>query len=155
MVPDQLVVNKVELMENGAKEDQGSRSPNVYKEVPTIEMDTDEEQMEQNILNMDLFYTHKASEIPSQTLANHTEMLIEVSKQIAAKKLKKIKDRLNLKQIDSEQLSQFIDKPIDATEEVSDPFLGKKITVHALIGLAPQACKEDDPMEDALFEEPH
>lgn len=41
-------------------------------------MDTDEEQMEQQVLDMELFFTYK--EIPSQSLANHSELLGEVSK---------------------------------------------------------------------------
>jgi len=42
-------------------------------------MDTDEDKLEQEILEMDLFYKQKP-EISSQNLIRHSEMLLEIGK---------------------------------------------------------------------------
>lgn len=63
--------------------------PKICREIATIDMDTDEDQMEQQILQMDLFYSVKP-EIESPSLSKQTDFLTNIAKSIVTKKLKKI-----------------------------------------------------------------
>jgi hypothetical protein len=67
---------------------QGPHSPRVIYDVETDEqMDTEERQMEDRILAMDLYYTYD-KEIPSKTLQKDKEKLHETLRKVTAKKAK-------------------------------------------------------------------
>ena len=71
---------------------------------------------------MDLFYTYKP-QIQSANLESQSEMLLEIGKKIAAKKLKKIEKALKTKEIEVGDLSNFgFEKQID---NENDPFNNK------------------------------
>jgi hypothetical protein len=60
----------------------------VCREAPTVDIDSEEDLLEQQILQMDLFYSVKPV-IESSSITKQTELLTEITRGIAAKKMQK------------------------------------------------------------------